>query len=132
MRAVLADTGPLYALVDPSDQYHVRARGEMKRLQEEQAALAVAFPTLLETQKLILQRLGVRVAQRWTDEILDGVDLVNPHREDYLKASGRIHQLPDQSITLFDAVLAVLAEQLRFPVWTYDHHFDRMRTPVWR
>jgi hypothetical protein len=39
---------------------------------------------------------------------------------------------PDQSITLFDAILATLASPLSLPVWTYDHHCDTMRVDVWR
>jgi predicted nucleic acid-binding protein len=38
----------------------------------------------------------------------------------------------DQPITLFDATVAVLAQRTGLPVWTYDHHFDVMRVPVWR
>jgi predicted nucleic acid-binding protein len=38
----------------------------------------------------------------------------------------------DQPISLFDAVLAVLARDADVPVWTYDHHFDLMKIAVWR
>lgn len=38
----------------------------------------------------------------------------------------------DQSITLVDATIAVLASRLGIEVWTYDHHFDVMRTTMWR
>ena len=47
-------------------------------------------------------------------------------------AASRLAALPDQPITMFDAVLAELAEHLGLPVWTYDHHFDVMEVPVWR
>ncbi|WP_295888238.1 hypothetical protein [uncultured Thiohalocapsa sp.] len=43
-----------------------------------------------------------------------------------------VGRFPDQSITLFDTTLAMVASRLRLPVWTYDHHFDRMQATVWR
>jgi hypothetical protein len=57
---------------------------------------------------------------------------VNPAAEDYLNAATRLATFTDQSITLFDAVLAVLSARLELQVWTYDHHFDVMRASVWR
>jgi predicted nucleic acid-binding protein len=35
MRAVLADTGPLYAIVDPRDKFHNQAVEEMRMLARE-------------------------------------------------------------------------------------------------
>jgi predicted nucleic acid-binding protein len=132
MRAALIDTGPLYALVDPDDQYHSRAQQELERLIDERRSLVVAWPTLLEAYSLILRRMGPRTAHRWHEQTVAGVDLLNPHRDDYAAAFHRLQALADQSITLFDAVVAVLSEQLELPVWTYDHHFAVMRIPVWR
>src|SRR2546421_667732 len=43
---VLSDTGPLYALADPSDQYHRRAAGELRRIIKEGRVVAIAYPTL--------------------------------------------------------------------------------------
>ncbi len=54
-RIVLADTGPLYALVNHRDQYHERSRVEMAALFADRYLLAVTYPTVLETYSLILQ-----------------------------------------------------------------------------
>ena len=132
MRIVLADAGPLYALVDPDDQHHGRARKELERLARERLNPAASWSTLTETYTLILYRLGARRAQLWLEEAFEGLDLLNPTREHYLQAAARLRRYPDQGISLFDGVLAVLSEQLRIPVWTFDHHFDVMRAPVWR
>jgi predicted nucleic acid-binding protein len=35
-------------------------------------------------------------------------------------------------LSLFDAIAAVVGERLSLAVWTYDYHFDVMRTEVWR
>jgi predicted nucleic acid-binding protein len=43
-----------------------------------------------------------------------------------------VRTLSDQNLTLVDATLAALASRLKIEVWTYDHHFDLMRVPVWR
>lgn len=45
---VLADTGPLYAAVDPSDEHHERAQEDIRRLNSEGFGVAVAYPTLCE------------------------------------------------------------------------------------
>jgi len=131
-RVILADTGPLYAAVDPDDGHHKRAQREIKRLARENAEVAIAYPTLLETYTLVLFRLGVKVASVWLNDILIGATLLNPTPQDYRDAVIRLLDLPDQPLTLFDATVAVLASRLDIEVWTYDHHFDVMRAAVWR
>ena len=132
MKSVLADTGPLYALVDQDDQHHERAKSELTRLLADGVVLLAAFPVVLESYSLILKRLGTRVAQNWWREISEGIGLVNPGRDDYLKAGRRSGRYSDQAITLFDALSSVLSDELEAPIWTYDHHFDVMRAAVWR
>jgi predicted nucleic acid-binding protein len=129
--AVLADAGPLYAAVDPEDSHHRRAVREMERLDEERREIVVAYSTLLETYSLILFRLGKSTATDWLIDIADA-SLINPSPEDYRLAAAKLRGLADQPITLFDAVAAAVATRLRLEVWTYDHHFDVMRVPVWR
>jgi predicted nucleic acid-binding protein len=131
-RSVLADTGPLYAAADPDDQYHERAQRELKRLNRDRRSVVVAYPILSEAYTLVLYRLGKVVASTWLDETLAGVSLVNPAAEDYRAATDRVLGFKDQLITLFDATVAVLAQRTGLQVWTYDHHFDVMRVPVWR
>ncbi len=132
MRAVLADTGPLYAAIDSDDKHHRRAQDDLKRLRRERRDVLLAFPILLEAQRLVLQRLGRKRASGWLDEILKSGPAVNPSVEDYLDGVMRLSALPDQPITLFDATLAALGARLGIQIWTYDYHFDLMRAKVWR
>jgi len=131
MQAVLADTGPLYALSDPSDQYHRRAHQQMARLGVEGYLVAVTYPTISETYTLVLRRLGANYAHGWIEQLMDGVVAVNPEPGDYQQAILQVLRYPDQVITLFDALVAVLAEKMGQPVWSYDHHFDLMRSVRW-
>jgi len=128
---VLADTGPLYAATDPDDAHHKRSRRELRRLADQNYEIIVAYPTLLEAYTLVLFRLGETAAMRWLEEMA-GAALVNPGADDYRQAVVRVQSLKDQSITLFDALVASLAGRLDLEVWTYDHHFDVMRVAVWR
>ncbi len=132
MRAVLADTGPLYAAVDSDDQYHERARKQLQTLEDEGLSVVLAYPTLLEAYTLILYRLGHPTTLRWLEDVRAGTTLLNPTPQDYRDATVLVGRFPDQSISLFDATLATLASRSGLPVWTYDHHFDSMQTPVWR
>ena len=128
---MLADTGPLYAAADPDDAHHRRARRELRRLASGHQEVVVAYPTLLEAYTLVLFRLGESVALNWLQDMASAA-LVNPIVEDYRQAVAKVQSLKDQPITLFDALVATLAGRLGLEVWTYDHHFDVMRVPVWR
>ena len=131
MQAVLADTGPLYAAVDPRDGFHQQAVVEMRKLARERRRVVVAYPILLEAHAMVRRRLGRSAARDWLADMADTA-LINPTPEDYRQAIARIGAVDDQPITLFDATVAVLARRLRLEVWTYDHHFDVMRVGVWR
>ncbi|HUA14656.1 MAG TPA: PIN domain-containing protein [Verrucomicrobiae bacterium] len=130
-KAVLADTGPLYAAVDPHDANHSRSMRELQKLAGEKREVLVPFPTLCEAYSLVLCRLGGSLAAKWLAE-LSGATVVNPTLDDHREAVARLSSFVDQRITLFDTTLAAVALRLGVVVWTYDHHFDVMRVPVWR
>jgi predicted nucleic acid-binding protein len=129
--AVLADTGPLYAAVDPHDLHHRRALQELEQLARSRREVMVSFSTLLETHSLVMRRLGRQIAQKWLAE-MSAAALVNPNPDDYRQAAARLRTFADQPITLFDATVAALALRMGVQVWTYDHHFDMMHVSIWR
>ena len=132
MKAILADTTPLYGAIDTSDQFHARAQTEIQRIATEKLIVVVSFPVYIETYSLLLYRLGFEQANRFSQNCLESANLLNPTEEQYLKAIKKVQQFPDQTITIVDALTAILADELNIPVWTYDYHFDVMKISVWR
>jgi predicted nucleic acid-binding protein len=131
-KPILADTGPLYALADPSDQYHLQAQEQLERLTAAGRFVAITYLTLAECYTLILRRLGTAYAHQWLEEIADGSATINPEPADYIEASRLIVAYTDQPITMFDAVAAAVGERLSLSVWTYDRHFELMGSKQWR
>ena len=129
--SVLADTGPLYALADPSDQFHNRSREELEALTERRHRVLISFPVLCEAHTLVVRRLGLEYSQQWLTEVWEGGNLLNPESTDFITAVSKIQRYPDQPITLVDAVTAALSNRLAIPVWTYDRHFTTMRAKLW-
>ena len=132
MKAILADTTPLYGAIDTSDQFHARAQAEIQRIAKEKLIVVVSFPVYIETYSLLLYRLGFEQANHFSQNCLESANLLNPTEEQYLKAIKKVQQFPDQTITIVDALTAILADELNIPVWTYDYHFDVMKISVWR
>ena len=130
-RAVLADTGPLYAANDERDEHHHRAVRDLKGFARDRRDVLIAYPILLEAYSLLLFRLSRKAACDWLNEVA-GSSFVSPTAQDYARAGDTVQGLADQPITLVDATLAAMARRLGLEVWTYDHHFDAMRAPVWR
>jgi predicted nucleic acid-binding protein len=131
MRAVLADTGPLFAAADEDDSEHARALRQTDELDRHGLMVVIPYPILLEAYSLVLKRFGSHAALRWLGNAVDA-SLINPMPEDYSVACTLVQALSDQDISLVDATVAALAKRLHVEVWTYDHHFDVMRAPVWR
>src|SRR5580692_10498443 len=96
--AVLGDTGPLYAAIDRSDQYHQRAQSELTKIAKDQLDILISFPTLFEAHALVLRRFGTGVSLRWLTDVHKGFTLVAPTLEDYRAAYQKLLKYRDQSI----------------------------------
>jgi predicted nucleic acid-binding protein len=131
MHAVMADTGPLFAAADEDDSNHKRALRQTDELERDGRIVLIPYPILLEAYSLVLNRFGSQSALRWLENAVEA-SLINPTPEDYSIACAIARALSDQDISLVDATVATLATRLKVEVWTYDHHFDVMRVPVWR
>ncbi|MBO1056020.1 MAG: hypothetical protein HEQ27_05645 [Dolichospermum sp. JUN01] len=132
MRAIIADTGPIYAAIDVDDQYHQRSKIQIQRINTEKLTILVPFPVYLETYNLLLYRLGTEQAIGFAKDCIGSVYFINPSQEQYTAAAEKAACFPDQKITLCDAVTAILSEEMKLAVWTYDYHFDIMQIQVWR
>lgn len=133
MRGVaLADTGPLYAVGDPTDSLHERALEEQKRLEVEGLNVVVSYATLQETHGLVLRKLGLVQAKTLLRELVRTTFFLVPAEEDHRRAIRRVLRYPDQDISLADAINAEISDRIGAPVWTYDHHFDIMGARVWQ
>ena len=98
----------------------------------ERRSVVVPFPIVWEGYSLVVNRGGVRRASAWVAEVQANGITVAPTAEDFAAALGRPLRYPDQPITLFDTLLAVMSERFALPVWTFDHHIDMMGVAVWR
>jgi predicted nucleic acid-binding protein len=130
-KPILCDTGPLYALADPSDQYHRRAVLELQALAKEGRPVAIAYPTLAECYTLVLRRLGRSYCRSWLEEIMLGSMLINAEAGDFLSGCSLLTKFRDQPLTMFDVVAAVMSKRLKTPLWTYDRHFDLLGVERW-
>ncbi len=130
--AVLADTGPIYALADPSDQHHARAIAELETISKRGLHVAVSYVTLCEAHTLVLRRLGCGYSRAWLAEVLDGIVLLSPEPGDFLLAAAQLEHFSDHPITLADAVTAVMSKRLEISVWSFDRHFTTMRVSIFR
>jgi predicted nucleic acid-binding protein len=129
---VLADTGPLFAAIDPSDQHHDRSTRELRALARGGWQVAVAHTTLIETHRVILHNLGVRHARAWIADAAASLAPITPLASDFSRAIEVVSRFRDQEFTLFDTLVYVIAQQLDVPIWTYDHHFDILRANRWQ
>jgi predicted nucleic acid-binding protein len=132
MSAVLADTGPLYAAVDPDDLCHRRSQADLQRLAGEATGVIVVGSTVLECYTLIVQRLGPIVAHRWLSEVETGATVVQPSLDDLTAAAELLRRFTEPQLTMFDTVLTVVSLRLELPIWTFDHRFEAMHAPIWR
>ena len=130
MTRVLADTGPLYALADRRDQHHDDARRQLELLNARQTTFLVTPATLCEAHRLVGSRLGFLFAADWIAAIHQAAALIDSTPEDLADAQLFVRKFADQSVSLNDALSAVVARRISAPVWTFDRHFALMHAPL--
>jgi predicted nucleic acid-binding protein len=130
-RPILADTGPLYALIDRDDADHSRAHEERVAIRDAGLHVAVLVTTMIEAHRLLSQRLGFQQARSWLADTNRQVLIVFREQADYVIASAYIQRFADQRISLCDALLTAASIRRTDPVWTYDHHFDTLGAARW-
>jgi predicted nucleic acid-binding protein len=125
--ALIVDTGPLYALLDRSDNYH----GACLRLLETfPETLIVPSPVLVEVDWLLQGRDRGRAFAALLDDLLRGrFQMVDLAFEDYRRVRELMERYADADIGFVDASVLTLVERLDEPkLATLDRrHFAMMR-----
>ena len=124
-RAILFDTGAFVALALRDDAHHSDAVACLKDVVAQRLPAVVAFPTLVEAHRLILQRGGVALAGSFLRSVIDGgMEVMFVGRRDYDGALRVIDNYPFVALTLHDALcVAVMLERRIGSIFSFDDDF---------
>lgn len=128
MRAIIADTSALYALVDADDVHHAQAVTFLKQT-GGQLTLVVADTTLFETMTLIKSRLGQGVAGRALKAIQTSrrYRVISLTEEDRAETWRIFVQYADKDWSPFDCACLVVARARKISeAFAFDMHFEQM------
>lgn len=125
-RAILVDTGPLYALADRTDARHNEAEACLHEITRQRFPLFANNLTIAECHRRILQNRGIERGLEFLASIHDGsVNIVWVGPEDAQKARQILERYRDQDISFTDAAsLAVMARLGIIKALSFDWHFD--------
>lgn len=124
---VIADTGPLYALVDSDDAWHQRVVAWWRGARRE---IVVPVCVLPEVTYLLQTRIGPAAEEAFVRSLVVGELAVEPLEEaDIARAAILMRQYADLPLGFVDATVVVAAERLEArEVLTSDRrHFTVVR-----
>lgn len=108
--SVIADTGPLYALIDSSDVWHERVVEWWRNNADE---ILVPVCVLPEVCYLLHQRISHAAESAFVRAIANGDFAVEPlETEDVIRADQLMSKYSDLGIGFVDATVVALAERL--------------------
>lgn len=131
---VILDTGPIYGLLDPKDQWHEQAGQLFEQLERKRTDVIAAYPALLETHRLLLARERVPIPRihALVEEAFGAFGVVYSIEADANNARASLRRFSDQRITLTDATVAAMAVREGVRVVTFDvRHFGLMGAEVY-
>lgn len=124
---VIADTGPLYALVDRSDAWHKRVVEWWRKNREP---IAIPVCVLPEVCYLLNTRISSQAEAAFVRSLAKGELVVEPlESEDIVRAEALLEKYADLELGFVDATVIATAERLdASEVLTTDRrHFSSIR-----
>ncbi|MEO7503135.1 MAG: PIN domain-containing protein [Gemmatimonadaceae bacterium] len=124
---VIADTGPLYALIDKSDAWHKRVLEWWRKNREP---VVVPVCVLPEVCYLLHTRISQQAEAAFVRAITDGEFIIEPLEfEDFMRVEALLRKYSDLDLGLVDASVIATAERLdAIEVLTTDRrHFSAVR-----
>ena len=121
---IIADTGPLYALIDRSDAWHERVAAWW---QMSPRTVLVPVTVLPEVSYLLLKRIGSRAEHAFIRAVADGQFTTEPLEPDDIdRAASLMLQYDSLPLGFVDATVIAIAERLDVRgILTIDHkHFS--------
>lgn len=124
---IVADTGPLYALVDSSDAWNERVTGWWKSAPRD---VVVPVTVLPEVTYLLSRRIGPAAEEAFVRSVADGEIVLEPvELDDIARAADLMRDYADVSLGFVDATVVAVAERLgvRELLTTDRRHFNVVR-----
>ena len=118
---LVIDTGPFIAIFSRTDSQHENCYQGYKQIVAKGYELYTSFPIFCEIHKLLLQRLGERVARTQLIALEEAVSVVPFELADIQSAIELVSSTPQWKGTLQDASIVILTRTLNCPVWTLDY-----------
>jgi uncharacterized protein len=125
--AIIADTGPLYALADADDEYHDIVK---KFVSKNRETVIVPGPVVVELCYLILEHLGPTAEIAFLRSLANREMLLEqPTTKDLERSIQILQQYRDSRFGMVDATVMSMAERMSVQtVLTLDHrHFSVYR-----
>ena len=105
------DAGYIYALVDPKDTWHARAKALSQTAADE--GWITTWPSLTQASHLLVHRLGVEFAAGLMDDVAQGsITLWHPPKSGAAHMAKLMRKYASLPMDLADASLVLLAEHL--------------------
>jgi uncharacterized protein len=113
MPPILVDTGPLYAMADRDDDWHLRVVRFLERSREE---LVVPVTVLPEAAYLLAAHLGAEAERKLVQSIVGGEMVVEEITlQDLRRTLELLHRYEDARLGFVDATVVAIAERLKIP-----------------
>ena len=126
MPAVLVDTGPLVALLDRSDPYHLTCQETLSSLDD---SLVTVWPVVTEAMYMLRAYWQAQVAL-WEMIGAGGVEIIPLGIEDLPRMRELMRKYRDQPMDLADAALVRVAERERLRrIFTLDRRDFQIYRP---
>jgi len=124
-RAVLVDTGALFAIANKADRFHQMAVDCLKLISNHRLPVFISLPTIYETQRKILFECGHDRSLEFLRSMFDGsVNVERTEMEDVKSAINIIEKYQDSGLTLTDAAnMAVMLRLQIGVIFSFDKHF---------